>query len=230
MTDRSIRRSRLSYYLKFTLFFLMIELIMYAPFLVFRKGLVWEHDSYTQHVKAMIFISRWFRQAGKSLLRGRFAELATYSFSIGYGSDAMTTLAYYGVGDPFYVLSALVPTRYIYLYYIALIPVKNYLSGLAISSFLRRRWPEEAHSGGVLSGALIYTFCGFVLITCVGQPIFLNALIVYPLMLLGIEKVYDGQKPWLFILSVFLATVSNFYFIVRCLSPRSESAFPRSAS
>ena len=24
----------------------------------------------------------------------------------------------------------------------------------------------------------------------------------------------DGQKPWLFILSIFLATVSNFYFIV----------------
>ena len=214
MLKRQARRERLSYYLKFTLFFILIELIMYAPFLLLRKALVWEHDSYTQHVKAMIYISRWYRQLGKSLLHGRFSELATYSFAIGYGSDAMSTLAYYGVGDPLYVLSALIPAKYIYLYYCALIPFKNYLTGLAVSAFLRRRWPEEANRNGVLCGALIYTFCGFVLITCVGQPIFLNALIVYPLMLLGIEKVYDGEKPWLFIISAFLATVCNFYFLL----------------
>ncbi len=214
MTKNEARKDRLSYYLKFTVFFILIQLILYLPFILAQKALVWEHDSYTQHLKAMIYISRWYRQMGKSLLHGRFAELGTYTFTIGYGSDAMTTLAYYGVGDPFYILSALVPARYIYLYYCALIPIKNYCCGIAISALLRHLWPGEEHRGGVLSGALIYTFCAFVLITCVGQPIFLNALIVYPMMLLGIEKVYDGGRPWLFILSAFLATVANFYFVV----------------
>ncbi len=207
-------KNRVSYYLRYTLLFLITALVIYAPFLVMKKSFVWEHDSYTQHLKAMVYISRWYRQTLRALLHGNFKAISNYSFAIGYGSDAMTTLAYYGVGDPFYLISALVPSRWIYLFYCLLILVKNYCTGLAFSALCRFRWPKADHDKGCLAGALIYTFCGFSLITCFGQPIFLNALIIFPLVLLGIEKVRDGGKPWLFILSICLATVSNFYFIV----------------
>ena len=207
-------KNRVSYYFRFTLLFLITALIIYAPFILTQKSFVWAHDSYTQHLKAMIYISRWYRQTLKSLVKFDFKAISTYSFSIGYGSDAMSTLAYYGVGDPFYLLSALVPAKYIYLFYCLLIPVKNYCSGLAMSALCRFRWPSPEHDKGCLAGSLIYTFCGFALITCFGQPIFLDALIIFPLVLLGIEKVRDGRRPWTFIISVFLATVSNFYFIV----------------
>jgi uncharacterized membrane protein YfhO len=193
---------------------LITALVIYAPFLVMKKSFVWEHDSYTQHLKAMVYISRWYRQTLRALLHGNFKAISNYSFAIGYGSDAMTTLAYYGVGDPFYLMSALVPARWIYLFYCLLILVKNYCTGLSFSALCRFRWPGAEHDKGCLAGALIYTFCGFSLITCFGQPIFLNALIIFPMVLLGIEKVRDGGKPWLFILSICLATVSNFYFIV----------------
>ena len=207
-------KNRVSYYFRFTLLFLITALIIYAPYLVLKKSLVWEHDSYTQHLKAMIFISRWYRQSLRALISGNWKAISTYSFTFGYGSDALTTLAYYGVGDPFYLLSVLVPARYIYLFYSFLIVFKNYLSGIVFSALCRSRWPEKAHDGGILAGSLIYTFCGFVLITCMGQPIFLDAIIVFPLVLLGIEKVRAGQKPWLFILAIMLATVSNFYFLL----------------
>lgn len=210
----STLKNRVSYYFRFTILFLITALIIYAPFILTRKSFVWAHDSYTQHLKAMIFISRWYRQTLKSLIRLDFKAISTYSFSIGYGSDAMSTLAYYGVGDPFYLMSALVPAKYIYLFYCLLIPVKNYCSGLAMSALCRFRWPSEEHDKGCLAGSLIYTFCGFALITCFGQPIFLSAMIIFPLVLLGIEKVREGRKPWTFIISICLATVSNFYFIV----------------
>ena len=207
-------KNRVSYYFRFTLLFLITALIIYAPFILTQKSFVWAHDSYTQHLKAMIYISRWYRQTLKSLVKFDFKAISTYSFSIGYGSDAMSTLAYYGVGDPFYLLSALVPAKYIYLFYCLLIPVKNYCSGLAMSALCRFRWPSPEHDKGCLAGSLIYTFCGFALITCFGQPIFLSAMIIFPLVLLGIEKIRDGKRPWAFIISIFLATVSNFYFIV----------------
>ena len=207
-------KNRVSYYFRFTLLFLITALVIYAPFILTQKSFVWAHDSYTQHLKAMIYISRWYRQTLKSLVRLDFKAISTYSFSIGYGSDAMSTLAYYGVGDPFFLLSALVPAKYIYLFYCLLIPVKNYCSGLAMSALCRFRWPSQEHDKGCLAGSLIYAFCGFALITCFGQPIFLSAMIIFPLVLLGIEKVRDGQRPWLFLISIFLATVSNFYFIV----------------
>ena len=207
-------KNRFSYYFRFTVLFVFTVLVIYAPYFILQRSFVWEHDSYTQHLKAMIFISRWYRQTLRALLHFDLKAISTYSFSIGYGSDALTTLAYYGVGDPFYLLSALVPAKYIYLFYCGLILAKNYFSGLAMSALCRYRWPDREHDGGCLAGSLIYTFCGFALITCFGQPIFLNALIIFPLVLLGIEKVRDGRRPWLFIFSIFLATVSNFYFIV----------------
>lgn len=207
-------KNRFSYYFRFTFLFVLTTLIIYAPYFILQKSFVWEHDSYTQHLKAMLFISRWYRQTLRSLAHFDLKAISTYSFSLGYGSDALTTLAYYGVGDPFYLLSAFVPAKYIYLFYCGLILAKNYISGVAMSALCRFRWPSREHDGGCLAGSLIYAFCGFALITCFGQPIFLNALIIFPLVLLGIEKVRDGQRPWLFILSIFLATVSNFYFIV----------------
>ena len=213
-TDKKFTlKNRFSYYSRYTLLFAIVALVIYAPFLFFGKALVWEHDSYTQHLKAMIFISRWYRQSLKALLTGNFKAISTYSFTLGYGSDALTTLAYYGVGDPFYLLGALVPAKMIYLFYNALIIVKNYCTGLFFSALCRRRWPEPEHDGGCIAGSLIYTFCGFALIICVGQPIFLDAMIVFPLVLLGIEKVRDGLKPWTFIIAILLATVSNFYFL-----------------
>ena len=213
MDTKTPKKNR-PHYIRFTLLFLIAALVIYAPFILMKKSFVWEHDSYTQHIKAMVFISRWYRQSLKALVTGNWRAISTYSFSIGYGSDAFTTLAYYGVGDPFNFLSAFVPAKYIYLFYNALIPLKNYLAGLVFYALCFSRWPSEEHGDGCIAGALIYAFCGFALITCIGQPIFLNTLIIFPLVLSGIEKVRAGKRPWLFILSIFLATTSNFYFIV----------------
>ena len=131
------------HYIRFTLLFLAAALVIYAPFLLLKKSLVWEHDSYTQHIKAMVFISRWYRQTLKALVTGNWKAISTYSFSIGYGSDAFTTLAYYGVGDPFNFLSAFVPAKYIYIFYNALIPLKNYLSGLVFYALCCGAWPAR---------------------------------------------------------------------------------------
>ena len=45
------------HYIRFTLLFLAASLVIYAPFLLLKKSLVWEHDSYTQHIKAIPSIS-----------------------------------------------------------------------------------------------------------------------------------------------------------------------------
>ena len=80
-------KNRVSYYFRFTLLFLITALLVYAPFLLLNKSLVWEHDSYTQHIKAMVFISRWYRQSLKALIRGNWKAISTYSFTFGYGSE-----------------------------------------------------------------------------------------------------------------------------------------------
>ena len=76
-------KNRISYYFRFTVLFIVTTLIIYAPYFILQKTFVWSHDSYTQHLKAMIFISRWYRQTLRALIRFDFAAISTYSFSIG---------------------------------------------------------------------------------------------------------------------------------------------------
>ena len=44
------------------------------------------------------------------------------------------------------------------------------------------------------------------------HPFFLNPMIYLPLLLMGVEKIYRKEKPYLFILMVTVAAISNFYF------------------
>ena len=64
----------------------------------------------------------------------------------------------------------------------------------------------------MLAGTFAYAFCGYTVFADVRHPYFMNPMIYLPLLLTGVERLKKERKPGLFIGSVFLAVVSNFYF------------------
>lgn len=64
----------------------------------------------------------------------------------------------------------------------------------------------------VMAGALTYVFCYWAIYNAARHPYFLNPMIYFPMLIMGIEKILRKEKPYLFILSVCLSAVSNFYF------------------
>ena len=62
-----------------------------------------------------------------------------------------------------------------------------------------------------MAGALTYSFCMWGLTNAARHPYFLNPMIYFPLIILGIEKIIK-KKPYLFIIMVTISAVSNFYF------------------
>mgnify|MGYP000208286170 CR=1 FL=1 len=44
------------------------------------------------------------------------------------------------------------------------------------------------------------------------HPYFSNPMIYLPLVLMGIDKIYKREKPWLFIWATAVSAMSNFYF------------------
>ena len=77
------------------------------------------------------------------------AAVPTWDFSIGYGADIITTLSYYGLGDPLDLLAAFVPGRWTEQLLEGLIVLRLYLAGLAFMAFMATaalapcwvRWP-----------------------------------------------------------------------------------------
>ncbi|MCR5626915.1 MAG: YfhO family protein, partial [Lachnospiraceae bacterium] len=66
---------------------------------------------------------------------------------------------------------------------------------------------------GTLIGSFIYLFSGYYLLYVAKHLMFGVPILTFPLILLGIDKIFKEKKSLLFILSVTLAALSNIYFL-----------------
>ena len=84
-----------------------------------------------------------------------------------------------------------------------------YLAGVAFIAFGHYL---KKDGNGILAGSIVYIFSGTFFSFAIRHPFFLNPMIYLPLLLMGVEKIYRKEKPYLFILMVTVAAISNFYF------------------
>jgi len=187
----------------YSVVFLVLIGVIYLPFFLESKSMVWEYDGINQHYPALVYFSE--------LLKGIFQGegFPMVDFKIGMGFDTLTTLHYYAIGDPLNLFSVFVPKENMEVLYTVLILLRLYLSGLSFLYYCKVRnisWYPA------LLGSLLYVFCGYVFFSAVRHPFFINPMIYLPLLLVGVEKLLNRNKPGFFTFMVFLSAVSNFYF------------------
>lgn len=195
-------------FVHYTIIFLLVYLFTLGLFLVAGKSFIWLSDPYHQHLPAAYYFSSYLREAVRNLLQGKI-YFPTFDLSIGYGSDILTSLNYYAFGDPLNLIYALFKPKYAEYVYIFLASFRLYLAGLSFLGFTRYFKKNELSE---ILGALVYCFSGFAIISATLHPFFLNAMIYFPIVLLGVEKIFREKKPAIFILMVALSLISNFYF------------------
>ncbi len=194
--------------LAYSILFILSGVLVFRYFPMSGKKMVWKGDGLSQHYVALCYYARWGRAVLKSLFSGHPA-FPTFNLHMGYGSDLFTTLQYYVIGDPFSLPAVLVPQRHMLFFHDAMILVRIYLAGLCFNGYCR--YMGHRNLTGNLCGTLVYTFCSFALFG-MRHPYFLNAMIWFPLLLLGAEHIFRGRRGRLFTLAVFLSCMSNFYF------------------
>ncbi len=198
------------YFLAYTVLFSVTTFIVFSWYFLKGRTLIWNSDGWTQHYKALVCYSRYLRSIARELFINHQFILPEWDFSIGEGSDVLGTLHYYVIGDPFAILSAFVPVRFLHLYYNSMILLRLYLAGAAFSCLCFGTGHKSRIA--ILAGSITYVFCYWGIYNAARHPYFLNPMIYLPLMILGIEKIFQKGKPYLFIATVFLSAVSNFYF------------------
>ena len=198
------RRKKALYYAVYTAVFAFTAIFAFSAFWRDGKSLIWIGDGTTQHYAALRYLSGYF----KNFIRNPFGGLPFWSWNIGFGSDIMTTLSYYVIGDPICLLCAFIPVRHTEVLFNCLIILRLYLVGIAFSVFALR-FPIKKMPA--LIGSIVYAFMGFLLFS-LRHPYFINAAIYLPLLFLGIEKIYRKQRPYLFVIMAFISAISNFYF------------------
>ncbi len=172
--------------------------------------MIWQNDGWNQHYKALVYYGKYLRKIVRTLFSSGRLVIPTWDFSFGEGSDILSALHYYVIGDPLNLLAVAFPTRYMWVLYDGLILLRLYLAGLFFSMLCF--YTGVKSRCGVLASALTYAFCAFGIYNAARHPYFLNPMVYLPLLILGIEICLQQKKPWLLIGATFLSAVSNFYF------------------
>ena len=201
------RDSKKDFYLLYTLVFGVISFFIYYQFAGNGKSLVWSHDGIPQHLNSLAYYGRYLREVLHTIFVEHKLELPMWDMNIGYGSDILTTLHYYVIGDPLTLLSVFVPENKTEVLYEILIFLRIYLAGISFSIFcFYHKNPKQA----TFMGTLIYIFAGWTIYAAMKHPYFSNPMIYLPLVLMGIDKIYKREKPWLFIWTTAVSAMSNF--------------------
>lgn len=215
---------RLRYFLVYTILYLILAGLLVLFFRLQNRSLVYHADAWRQHLRALAYYGKWLRGNLWHLLHDHSLTPQAWSFGLGYGSDVLTTLHYYCIGEPLTALSVFVPERFTKYYFEFLILLRPYLAGLSFSAYAEYMiGRKQLHGTGsctttgfgsfpILCGALCYVFSGTVLYLGMLHPFFVTPMIYLPLLLLGVEKVLRERKPRIFLVTVWLAALSNFYF------------------
>lgn len=197
-----------SYIFLYTALFAVAAAIVFYPFIKGGRSLIWNPDGVAQHYTAFVYFGRYVRELLTNIFHGSFV-FPQWDFSIGLGSDILTSLHYYSFGDPLNLISALIPERLAPWAFSAIMALRYYLSGLAFVLLCRHK---RLAPGGVSAAAVFYTFNYYSLCLALRHPSFLNPMIYFPLIILGIEMMFEKKRPYLFIAMIFVATASSFYF------------------
>lgn len=201
----------IKFFFAYTVIFAAAVIAVLGYFLLTGKTFITNGDGWKQHFKAFVYLGQYCREVIRTLLSEHSLVLPQWNFSIGFGGDIVTTLHYYCIGDPLDLISIITPVRYSIYSYTALMIFRFYLCGLFFCIYCFYM-DKNRSVQSVIAGALIYSFTMYSLFFAFVHPFFMNPMIYLPLLLLGVEKIFNKQRPYLLVIMVFISAISNFYF------------------
>ncbi len=175
-------------------------LIVLIPFFVRGTYTVWTESAGDAATQGVTFLAH-VRD------RGYLKAIGEYDFYQGLGADYLTSYSFFSLFDPFNLLFFALPFGDLMNYSIAM-ACKQIATALTMFAYLHYKRVRNSRAT-ILSVA--YMLTGFTVFTGVRHYNLTAGPIYLPLAILGIEKVFEKKRPFLFIATVFLCLITNFY-------------------
>ncbi|MCA5010604.1 YfhO family protein, partial [Clostridioides difficile] len=133
-----------------------------------------------------------------------------YSWDIGMGVNFAALYAYY-LASPLNWLLVLCPKNYVIEFMTYLIVFKIGLSGLSFSWYLRRH--NKTMDFGVAFFGILYALSGYMAAYS-WNIMWLDCILLFPLIMLGLEKLVKEKKCFLYCITLGLSILSNYYISI----------------
>lgn len=207
-------------------FFLVLAMgiLLFVPFLLYDKGIfIYYGDYNAQQIP-------FYQLAHRAVRAGDIG----WNWGTDLGANFIGSYSFYLLGSPFFWLTLPFPTTWVPYLMAPLLVLKMAFASLTAYGYTRRFLSAPM---AVLAGVL-YAFSGFSI-----YNIFFNhfheALIWFPLLLLGVERYMQDGSKGLFAFAVLMSALNNYYFfigqavfvmiywIIRAMSGEWEQCVPR---
>ncbi|MGC6175945.1 YfhO family protein [Lacrimispora sp. 38-1] len=133
-----------------------------------------------------------------------------YSWDIGMGVNFAALYSYY-LASPLNWLIVLCPKNYIIEFMTYMIVFKIGLSGLAFSWYLRRHF--KTADFGIAFFGIFYALSGYMAAYS-WNIMWLDCILLFPLIMLGLEKLVQEKKCFLYCITLGLSILSNYYISI----------------
>ena len=141
-------------------------------------------------------------------------ESLFYSWKAGIGANFFAIYVYY-LASPFNFLSLLLPEKYILEFMTYMVVIKTGFMGLTFSHYLRRHFGREEYS--ICLFGMAYAFSGFMA-AYNWNVMWMDVLFLAPLVILGLEYIHEGGKPYLYCIALAFSIYTNYYLsIMLCI-------------
>lgn len=134
-------------------------------------------------------------------------NFSDYSFSLSLGGNLVPLAAYYLI-SPFNLLLLLGSNSQLPVIVSYVIALKICTMGVTMSYFLRTRTTTYHYTALIFSTA--YSLCGFVAMNFYNL-MWLDALILVPLIVIGLERLFSVKKPTFYIVTLTVSILTNYY-------------------
>lgn len=192
-------KSEKKYYQKSFLIALAMAAVMFLPFVIIDRGyFIFYGDYNAQQIP-------FFKHSVEMVHNGTFG----WDWQTDLGANFIGSYTYYTLGSPFFWFMTLFPASISEYLMAPLLCVKIALFSLFGFMYIRRfvTKPQTALIGGIL-----YAFSGFNLYNIFFQ--FQDAIIWFPLLLIGLEEAVVNKRRGLFALVVALNCFANYFFFI----------------
>lgn len=198
------RRPSKRLYLKYTIVFAFLAVCIFGTYLLTGHTFILSKDALNQHLPLMVkyreALIQFFHHPG---------HFSFWSWQMGLGTDTFQVYSYYTIGDIFSYLALLFPAAKMTLAYQVISIIRMYCVGLSFVYFGQH---FNFRDNVILAGATTYMVNAFLLYACVAQPFFTTPFILFPLIVVQLERVLQGGSGWP-LMGVFTwMLISNYYF------------------
>ncbi|MBQ3073973.1 MAG: YfhO family protein [Ruminococcus sp.] len=184
--------------------FLIPAAIMFAVFAVngyapFGNKMVLVADAWHQYYPFLVEYQRMLKE-GVSVL---------YSWNTGGGANFLGVIANY-IGSPLYLLSYFVPSggHWLEVFMMLTVVLRIGVAGGSMALFLRKAFRKNELS--IVTFALLYAFCAYIM-GYYWNMMWLDTVAILPLVIAGVVSVLRDRKYSLYIISLALSVLFNFY-------------------